>query len=350
VLANGQADVIGMCRALICDPFLPKKAREGRIGDIRYCIGDNQNCIGRIGMNKRLGCIQNPAVGEEKRWGEGTLKPAPLKKKVMVVGAGPAGMWAAKMAGRRGHDVELFDKNEQLGGQVLIAMKGAGREEFGVLIRNEKDQVEQAGVKLRLGAAVTAEQVLAAKPDVVVCATGSVPARNPPIGGGNGPGIFNVWQVLRGEADLGENVCLVDTDGHHRATATAEFMAIQGKKVTILCSSLFVGAELGPLQDLYLTRQRLLTKGCTFTPDTAVIEISGEAGAKQLKGVNVYSNAMVEFGPFDSVVLAVAQEVEDGLYKALKGKVKELYRIGDCVAPRKVDMAIWEGQRVGREI
>jgi hypothetical protein len=127
-------------------------------------------------------------------------------------------------------------------------------------------------------------------------------------------------------------------------------MAIQGKTVHILCSSLFVGAELGPLQDLYLTRQRLLQKGCTFTPDTAVIEISGEAGAKMLKGINVYANTFHDFGPYDSVVLVAGQEVDDRLYKALKGRVKELYRIGDCVAPRKVDMAIWEGHKLGREI
>jgi mycofactocin system FadH/OYE family oxidoreductase 2 len=350
VLANGQADMVGMCRALICDPFLPKKAQEARLGDIRYCIGDNQNCIGRIGMNKTLGCIQNPAVGLERQWGEGTAKPAPVKKKVMIVGAGPGGMWAAKMAGRRGHQVDLYDKNDQVGGQVLLGMKGAGREEFGVLIRNEKDQVDRAGVKVHLGVEVTPELVLEQKPDVVVCATGSVPARNPPIAGGDGPGIFNVWQVLQGKAELGQKVCLVDTDGHHRATATAELMAIQGKSVHILCTSLFVGAELGPTQDLYLTRQRLLTKGCTFTPDTVVIEISGEPGAKMLKAINVYSNAMSELGPYDSVVLAINQEVEDRLYKSLKNKVKELYRIGDCVSPRKVDMAIWEGHKVGREI
>jgi hypothetical protein len=350
VLANGQADMVGMCRALICDPFLPKKAQEARLGDIRYCIGDNQNCIGRIGMNKTLGCIQNPAVGLEKQWGEGTAKPAPVKKKVMIVGAGPGGMWAAKMAGRRGHQVDLYDKGDQLGGQVLIAMKGAGREELGVLIRNEKDQVDRAGVKVHLGVEVTPELVLEQKPDVVVCATGSVPARSPPIAGGDGPAIFNVWQVLQGKAELGQKVCLIDTDGHHRATATAELMATQGKSVHILCPSLFVGAELGPTQDLYLTRQRLLTKGCTFTPDTVVIEISGEPGAKMLKAINVYSNAMSELGPYDSVVLAVNQEVEDRLYKSLKNKVKELYRIGDCVSPRKVDMAIWEGHKVGREI
>lgn len=350
VLANGQADVIGMCRALICDPFLPKKAFEGKIEDIRYCIGDNQGCIGRMGLNKLLGCIQNPAVGLEKEWGEGSLKPAAVKKKVMVVGGGPAGMWAAKMAGRRGHRVDLYDRNEELGGQVRIAMKGAGRDEFGVIIRNEKDNVDKAGVSLHLGVEVTPELVLKENPDAVVVATGSVPARNPGIGGADGPAVYSVWQALQGQAALGEKVCLVDQDGHHRATSTAEYLANQGKTVHILCSSLFVGAELGPLQDLYLTRQRLLQKGCTFTPDTAVISIGGEAGAKVLQGINVYSNAMGEFGPYDSVVLAVGQEADDGLYKALKGKVKELHRVGDCVAPRKVDMAIWDGHKVGREI
>ena len=213
VLASGQADMIGMCRALICDPFLPKKAQEGRLDDLRYCVADNQNCIGRIGMNKTIGCIQNPAVGREEQWGEGTLKPAPVKKKVMVVGGGPAGMWAAKMAGRRGHRVTLYDRGTELGGQVLIAAKGAGRDEFGVLARNEKEQVTKAGVTVRLETEVTTDQVLAEKPDVVIIATGSVP-KEFPVGGADGPGIWNVWQVLQGEAELGENICLIDYDGH----------------------------------------------------------------------------------------------------------------------------------------
>ncbi len=349
VLASGQADMIGMCRALICDPFLPKKAKEGRLEDLRYCVADNQNCIGRIGMNKSLGCIQNPAVGKEAEWGEGTLKPAPLKKKVMIVGGGPAGMWAAKMAGRRGHRVTLYDKGTELGGQILIAAKGAGRDEFGVLARNEKEQVNKAGVTVRLETEVTTAQVLAEKPDVVIIATGSVP-KEFPVGGSDGPGICNVWQVLQGEAELGENVCLIDYDGHHRATATAELLAIQGKKVHIITSSLFIGAELGPTQDLYLTRQRLLQKGVTFTPDIAVMEVGGEKGAKIVKGFNVYSNQWDQWGPFDNLVLAMGQRTVDDLYFSLKGKVPELYRIGDCVAPRRVDMAIWEGQKIGREI
>ena len=139
-------------------------------------------------------------------------------------------------------------------------------------------------------------------------------------------------------------------DGHHRATSTAEFISNLGKKVHIITSSLFIGAELGPSQDLYLSRQRLLGKGVHFTPDIAVMEVTGEAGAKIIKGFNVYSNVWDQWGPFDSLVLAMGQKVDDALYMSLKGKVPELYRIGDSVAPRKVDMAIWEGHRVGREI
>jgi mycofactocin system FadH/OYE family oxidoreductase 2 len=349
VLAAGQADMIGMCRALICDPFLPKKAKEGRLEDLRYCIACNQGCIGRIGMNKSIGCVQNPAVGREKEWGEGTLKPAPVKKKVMVVGGGPGGMWAAKMAGRRGHDVTLLDKNDSLGGQVRTAMKGTGRDEFGVIIRNEKEQVDQAGVKVQLEVEASAQSVLKTGPDAVIVATGSKPKAHP-VGGADGPAVFNVWQVLEGTSVPGEKICLIDYDGHHRATATAEFLANQGKTVHIICSSLFIGAELGPTQDLYLTRQRLLQKGVTFTPDIAVMEVAGEPGGKTVKGFNVYSNIWDQWSGFDAIVLAMGQDADEDLYFALKGKVKELYRIGDCVAPRKVDMAIWEGHALGRTI
>jgi mycofactocin system FadH/OYE family oxidoreductase 2 len=349
VLASGQADMIGMCRALICDPYMPKKAQEGRMDDIRYCIACNQGCIGRIGMNKAIGCVQNPAIGYEKTWGEGTLVKASVRKKVAIIGGGPGGMWSAKMAGRRGHDVSLFDKGTDLGGQVLTAMKGTGRDEFGVIARNEKSQVDKAGVKVRLGVEMTVERVLAEKPDVVIVSTGSVPKEHP-VGGADGPEVYNVWQVLNGEVTLGQKVCLIDYDGHQRATATAEFIANLGKTVHMITSSLFIGAELGPTQDLYLSRQRLLQKGVTFTPDIAVMEVGGDAGTKTVKGFNVYSNIWDEWGPFDCIVLAMGQRVDDSLYMGLKGKVPELYRIGDCVAPRKVDMAIWEGHKLGREI
>jgi mycofactocin system FadH/OYE family oxidoreductase 2 len=345
ILADGQADMIGMVRAQICDPELANKARDGRLEEIRYCVADNQNCYGRIAMNKTIGCIQNPAVGHEKERGIGSIKPASVKKKVIVIGGGPAGLRAAAVATQRGHQVTLYDKQAKLGGQINIATLGAGREEFAAVIRNEENQIKKLPVAIVLNKEVTAELVREQKPDAVIVATGSVP-KECPVPGADGPNIFNVWQALLGQADLGNRVLFIDNDGHHQATATAEHLADLGKEVYILTSSLFVGTDLGPSQDLYLTRQRLLQKGVTFTPDFAVMEIKG----LEVHGFNVYSNEWQTFSGHDSIVLAMGNRAEDSLYKALKGTVKELYRIGDCVAPRKIDMAIHEGEKVGRAI
>jgi mycofactocin system FadH/OYE family oxidoreductase 2 len=344
-LANGQADMIGMVRSQICDPNLVNKAKEGRMDEIRYCIADNQGCYGRVGLNRPIGCVQNPFVGAEKIEDELHLPQTKWKKRVMVIGGGPAGMWAAKIATMRGHDVTLYEKENALGGQVVIAMKGAGREEFGVIIRNERNQLTKLNVPVVLGQAVTADFVLKENPDAVIIATGSRP-KGCPVTGCDGPRVFNVWQVLKGEANLGENILFIDYDGHHQATSTAEYLLELGKKVHVVTSSLFVGSELGPSQDLYLARQRLLQKGAILSSDLAVIEIRDT----EVHAINVYTNEMKVFSGFDSVVTAMGNEVDDSLYYALKGHVKELYRAGDCVAPRKADMAIYEGYMAGRTV
>jgi thioredoxin reductase len=349
VLADGQADMIGVVRGQIADPDFAVKAREGRVEEIRNCIACNQNCYGRVGLNKPIGCVQNPSVGFEDSEGERHLRPALRKKRVMVVGGGPAGMWAAKIAAMRGHDVTLYDKGEELGGQVLLAAKGAGRDEFGVIVRNERNQLTRLGVPVELGIEVTAEMVLERAPDAVIVATGSRPKVSP-VGGTPAPNIWNVWQVLRGEADLAQKVLLIDYDGHHQATATAEFLAELGKSVHVVTSSLFVGSDLGPSQDMYLSRQRLMQKGVTFTPDFAVMEIKAGEGGPEVHGFNVYSNVWDSFSGYDSIVTAMGNDADDSLYFSLKGKVRELLRVGDCVAPRKVDMAIHEGYMAGKRV
>jgi mycofactocin system FadH/OYE family oxidoreductase 2 len=345
VLAEGQADMIGVVRGQIADPDFARKAREERTEEIRHCIACNQNCYGRVGLNKTIGCVQNPSVGCEATEGERHLRPALRKKRVMVVGGGPAGMWAAKIATLRGHEVTLFERGDELGGQVLLAAKGAGRDEFGVLARNERKQLARLEVPVEYGVDVSAEFVLERGPDAVIVATGSRPKVSP-VGGADGPDVFNVWQVLTGEAELGQRVLLIDYDGHHQATATAEFLAELGKEVHVVTSSLFVGSELGPSQDLYLSRQRLLQKGVTFTPDFAVMEIAGT----DVRGFNVYSNVWDTFTGYESIVTAMGNDADDDLYFALKGKVADLVRAGDCVAPRRVDMAIHEGYMAGKRV
>jgi mycofactocin system FadH/OYE family oxidoreductase 2 len=344
VLEDGQGDMVNMVRALIADPELPNKARQGREEDIRQCIACNQGCIGRIAFGRTIGCLQSPAAGNERTLGRDTLSPCENPKRVVIVGAGPAGLEAARVASLRRHDVILLEKNQEVGGQNLVAAKAAGRQEIQGVSRWLSGQINKLDIDLRLGTEATVETVLAEKPDAVVVATGSRPKEKPFPGDYGHPAVVNTWQILSGEIDAGQKVLMIDLNGHHQGTGTAEFLADRGKTVHLITPALFPGSALGPLQDLYLTRQRLARKGVTFTPDIAVLEIQGTL----VKGLNVYSNALIDFEGYDTVVLAAGNTAADGLYFALKGKVPELYRIGDCLAPRLTDMAIADGHRVGR--
>ncbi|MGD9160099.1 MAG: NAD(P)/FAD-dependent oxidoreductase, partial [Desulfobacteraceae bacterium] len=171
ILEAGQADMIGMVRALICDPELPNKAMEGRTDDIRHCIACNQGCIARMGLGYTLGCLQNPAVGYEEHLGIGKLKTCEKQKKVVIVGGGPAGLEAARTAALRRHKVILFEKNEDPGGQNLIAGKAAGRQEITGVTRWLLSQVNKLDIDFRPGIEVDADTVLAENPDAVIIAT-----------------------------------------------------------------------------------------------------------------------------------------------------------------------------------
>ena len=344
ILAHAKADVVGMVRPLICDPQFPNKTKEGRPDEIFICVADNQGCIGRVNQAKKIGCIQNPFVGHEKKMKKELTRPALKKKEVMVIGGGPAGMEAARVAAMRGHQVTLYEKESELGGQINIAKRGAGRAEIGGIVTNLRSHLEKLNVTIRCGVEITEAFVEKDNPEVVVVSTGSIPRGNPLPGRYSPLQVLNVWQVLKGEGSVGERVLVIDGDGHHKTTGTAEFLADQGNKVDIITDALFVGVELGPIGDLYSSRQRLLQKGVTFISDVRAQEIQGTT----VKVVNIYSNEVQTFEGYDTIVVVIPNRPNDFLYFRLKGKIKELYRIGDCVAPRKIDMAILEGSRVGR--
>jgi thioredoxin reductase len=288
--------------------------------------------------------MQTPITGKEQKLGSETISIAKQPKKVVIVGAGPAGLEAARMAAIRRHRVILFEKKEEVGGQNLLAAKVAGRQELQGVTRWLSSQISKLDIDLRLGIEADEGTVLKEEPNAVVVATGSLPKEKPFPGNYSPPEVVNSWQILNGEMEAGSKVILIDLNGHHHGTGTAEFLADRGKEVHVLTPALFQGGALGPLQDLYLARQRLALKGVTCTPDIAVLEIQGTL----VKGLNVYSNETIDFESYDTVVLAAGNTADDALYFDLKRKIKEIYRIGDCVAPRLTDMAITEGHRIGR--
>ena len=201
-------------------------------------------------------------------------------------------------------------------------------------------------VPVMTGVHVTAERVLHEDPDVVIVATGSRPVKRPVPGDYGPPQVLDVWEALSGAFPVGERVLFIDEDGGHHAAATVEMLADQGKRVTMVTSDLFVGFELGPIGDLYLTRQRLLQKGVVFITDVVIEEILGAS----VRAKNGYTHAPMMFEGYHTIILDMGNASDDGLYHQLKGKIRELYRVGDCVAPRGIDMAIIEGRRVGEAL
>jgi mycofactocin system FadH/OYE family oxidoreductase 2 len=344
VISKHQADAVGFVRPLICDPDFPQKVRDQKPEEIRICVRDNQGCIGRTNQSKVLSCIQNPDVGNESA--EDTREKASKKKTVMVVGAGPAGLEAARAAKERGHDVTVYEKGAQIGGQVNLIVQQPGRGAMKAVVTHLEHLLKKLEVPIVTGVEVTLEMVKEKNPDAVIIATGSKPHPKPIPGEYGPPEVLNVWEAIAGEHPIGEKVLFVDEKGSHHATATAELLGSQGKKVTMITTDDFNGLEVGPLGDLGLTRTRLIANGVTFKPNYFTDEIHG----KKVKVTNMFNNEQTELTEFDTIVLDVGSMTESQLYEQLKGHVKELFRAGDCVAARGIDMAVMEGRKVGEAL
>ncbi|MCL5959172.1 MAG: FAD-dependent oxidoreductase [Chloroflexi bacterium] len=344
ILAEGLADMIGMARQLICDPEFVNKAKEGRVDDIRNCVACNDGCIYRCLKEKPIHCVQNPAAGREKELGIGTLQPAAIKKNIMVVGGGPSGLKLAEIAARRGHKVSLYEKENELGGQINVATKAANRDELGGVVRWLKGQVEKLGVDIHMGTEVTPQLVDQVKPDVVVVATGAVPQRAS-FPGADQDNVVLVQDVLNGSKEVGQNVVIVDNDNYWGGTSTAETLLDQGKNVQILTGSFFVGSDL-EFGNLFHYYSRIMEKGAQMSSLTAVKEVSGNT----VTVGNPFGGADRKIEGVDTVVVATRAKSVTDLYESIKGKAKQVVLLGDAVAPRKMMEDIFEAEMIGREL
>jgi len=341
ILANNQADMVGMTRANLCDPELPNKAREGRLDEIRYCIGCNEGCWGRIYQTLPITCAINPSAGREK---EMEIVPAPVKKKVMVIGGGIAGMEAARVAALRGHTVSLYEREQVLGGQLQIAAKAPGRQDMAEPVRYYETQFRILGVNVNLGSPVDESTVLANNPDAVIVATGGLPAR-PTFPGADQANVVTARDVLSGTGEAGRKVVVLATDRGMESLTTAEFLAERGSQVEVLVPEAYMGFPTEPIT-LTLALMRLEAKGVVVTPAVDIRSVQGSTVTVS----SAYGRQQRIIEGVDTVVVARGSVADAGLYRALKGKVRELYSAGQCVAPRKMLDSTLDGLRVGRMV
>ena len=344
ILSSGNADFIGMARELICDPEFPRKAQEGREDEIRHCIACQDGCIYRVMQDEPIRCIQNPAAGRESLFGLGTLQGAKRKKKVLVVGGGPAGLKVAEVAARRGHRVALFEQDNELGGQVNIAARIPHREEIKDVIRYLAIQLEKLAVDIHLATRITAGDIKMMEADAVIVATGSKPAPSE-IPGSEGEHVLTVWDVLLERKSLGDHVVIFDITRRWPGLGTAEFLVERGKKVHIISPGFYIGEQLEP-SNVCLAYQRILDRGVTLVPNTEVLEIHNDS----VTTANVYTGKTERIEEVDTVVLSMGNRSVNDLCAALKGSVKELYCIGDAQAPRLIQQVILEAEELGRAL
>lgn len=343
VLRDGKADVIAIARALIADPEFLRKAGTAP-ETIRPCVGANDGCYGRLVRVRPISCVVNPAVGHERELGQGTQPAAPNTRDVLVVGGGPAGLEAARVAADRGHRVTLLEATEHLGGQMRLATMNPHRRELWELVAFQERELERLGADIHRSRRVDVDTVEELAPDAVVVATGSRP--RPLALPGTDERVVSVPEALgRTSEDLtGTRVVVIDDIGHMPAYAPAELLADAGAEVTVV-TALPVPAAGMEETTQSRTLRRLGGKGVQLSPGHAPLEIC-DAGVRVR---DIWSGEESEVEA-DLVVAAIGNVVDDDLVTALRtaGHDREVHAIGDTVAPRTALEAVREGHLVGR--
>jgi 2,4-dienoyl-CoA reductase-like NADH-dependent reductase (Old Yellow Enzyme family) len=342
VLANGQADMCGMTRALIADPDMPNKVIAGELDDIRACIGCNQACIGHYQFGTPISCIQFPTTGREQTLGDITL--AANCKHVAVVGGGPAGLKAALTAAQRGHKVILCEAEARLGGQVNLAQLLPGRAEFGGLTTNLEYEVRKAGVEIRLNTYVDRDWIKANKIDVIIAATGARPYR-PELPGEDEAEVVDAWQILGGKVKVGSNVVIADWRADWIGMGVAELLARQGSHVRLAVNGICAGQEIQSYtRDQWIGTLHKL--GVEIMPYSRLYGVDSNSVYLQ----HTLSNEAIVCDEVDTLVLALGHSSNTELEAILKNLQIEYYLVGDCMSPRTAEEAVYEGMMAGLRV
>lgn len=338
-LASGQADMIGMTRAQICDPELGNKIEQERPDEIRVCIACNQACIGHYALGAPISCIQFPESGRELKF-EHRI-PATEPRAICVVGGGPAGMKAAAVAAERGHRVTLYEKAARVGGQALLAARLPQREEFGGIITNLEREVLAAGVDVRIGVEMTGAAIRAAAPDAVIIATGAV-SHMPDLEISSGAHVCDAWQVINDEVECGERVVVADWRGDLIGLGLALKLVQSGRQVRLATVANCAGINVQ-----YYVRDPLIGElsrlGVEFTHYARLTGADEDTSYFQ----HASGGHAVEFHDTDTLVVCYGHRSVSHLYDELEGGETEVHCIGDAMTPRTAEEAVLEGLTAG---
>src|SRR5450830_167967 len=338
MLNRGEADMVGMTRALICDPQMPKKSMTGNVENVRACIACNQACIGHFHRGVPISCIQHPETGRELIYGFDQVPMTSKSKKIMIIGGGPAGLKAASIAAQAGHQVTLYEANHQLGGQVLLAMKLPSRTEFGGLATNLTREVELAGVKIIRNTRVDRALVQAESPDVVIVATGAKPYKPTFENLGEMP-VVNAWEFLNADVKVGRRVLIADWKCDWIGMGIAEQLALNGHLVKLAVSGLHAGESLQSYtRDSIAARLHRL--GVTVIPYMRLYGCDDDTVYMQ----HVVSGDAVEFPGIDALVLSQGHIPDDTLANQISD-LAQVHLIGDALAARTAEEAVYDGLR-----
>ncbi|WP_323036971.1 FAD-dependent oxidoreductase [Pararhodobacter sp.] len=354
VIASGAADLVSIVRGQIADPHLAAKTTRGHSDQVRPCLSCNQMCWGRRSRDYWISCLINPSAGREFEWGGDRFTAADIPKSVLVIGAGPAGLEAARVAAERGHRVTLIEAQSRIGGQFRLAGLQPRRAQILDLLDWYERALQWLGVDLRLNSFADDNMVREIGADQVILATGSLPdedgfqrwlphlATLPGLARG---GVWSAEAAMRREARLGHAVIVYDEGGHWKGVGTAWHLAEAGHAVTIVTPDAYVGKDLTRTAADGYARTRLAKLGVRFMAESAIAEWLGNDGGARVVSLLDRSETVV---PATALIMATTNHAFDLLSTALEDLSPAL--IGDAAAPRLAPYAFHEGRKVALAI